>query len=49
LELNGINQLLVYANDNLLSKSINIRKRNTESLLDAGKEIGLEANAEETK
>jgi hypothetical protein len=45
LELNGIHQLLVCANDvNLLDKDINAIKKTTETVLvsDASKETGLE-------
>jgi hypothetical protein len=50
LELNGTHQLLVYADDiNLLRDSTNIIKQNTETLLDASRNIGLEINAEKTK
>jgi hypothetical protein len=43
-------QLLVYADDvNLLGDNIDTLKKNTETLIDANKEVGLEADTEETK
>jgi hypothetical protein len=50
LELNGTHQLLAYADDgNLLGCSVNTIKENSETLLDASRDIGLETHAEDTK
>jgi hypothetical protein len=50
LEVNGTHQLLAYADDvTLLGDGINTIKENSETLLEAGRDIGLEINAEETK
>jgi hypothetical protein len=50
LKLNGTHQLLVYADDiNILGGSIHTIRKNTEALVVASKEIGLEVNAEKTK
>jgi hypothetical protein len=50
LKLNGARQLLAYADDvNLLGDNIDTINRNTETLIDASKEVGLEVNVEKTK
>jgi retron-type reverse transcriptase len=50
LKVNGTHQLLAYADDvNLLGDTIDTVKKNTETLIDASKEIGLEINVEKTK
>jgi hypothetical protein len=41
---------LAYADDvNLLGDNIDIINKNTETLIDASKEVGLEVNVEKTK
>jgi hypothetical protein len=48
--LNGTRQLLAYAGDvNLLEDNIDTINKNTETLIDASKEFGLEVNVEKTK
>jgi len=49
LKLNGAHQLLVYADVNILGRSIYTIKKNREAIVFASKEIGLEANAAKTK
>jgi hypothetical protein len=50
LKLNGTHQLLAYADDvNLLGVNIDAVNKNTETLIDASKEVGLEVNVEKTK
>jgi hypothetical protein len=49
LKLNGTHQLLAYTDDvNLLGDSIYTTKKNTETLIDASKEVDLEVNVEKT-
>jgi hypothetical protein len=43
LKLNGTRQLMAYADN------IDTLKKNTETLIDAGKEVGLEINVEKIK
>jgi hypothetical protein len=50
LQLNGAYQQLVYADEvNLLGGNVDTIKKNTETLIDTSKEVGLEVNAEKTK
>jgi hypothetical protein len=50
LKLNGTHQLLAYADDmNLLGDNIDTINQNTEPLIDASKEVGLEISAVKTK
>jgi hypothetical protein len=50
LKLNGTHQLLAYNDDaNLLGDNINTINKNTETLIDASKEVGLEVNVVKIK
>jgi hypothetical protein len=50
LKLNGTLRLLAYADDvNLLGNNADNIKKNTETLTDASREVGLEINIEKTK
>ena len=50
LKLNGTHQLLAYVDDvNILAESIHTLTENTEALVAATREIGLEVNADKTK
>jgi hypothetical protein len=50
LKLNGAHQLLAYADDvNLLGDNTDTINKNTQTLIDASKVVGLEVNVEKTK
>jgi hypothetical protein len=50
LKLNGTHRLLDYADDvNLLGDDIDTIKKNTKTLIDSSKEVGLQINVEKTK
>jgi hypothetical protein len=50
LKLNGTHQILAYADDvNLLGDKIDTINKNTETLIDASKVVGLEVDVEKTK
>ena len=50
MKLNGIHQLLVYADDvNILGGSRHTLKQNAEALVAAARKIGLEVSADKTK
>jgi hypothetical protein len=49
LKLSGTDQLLLYPHDvNLLEDNIDTIKKNTQTLIDANKEVGLEVDTEKT-
>jgi hypothetical protein len=49
-KLNGTHQLLAYSDDvTLLGDNIDTTNKNTESLIDTSKKVGLEVNVEKTK
>jgi hypothetical protein len=50
LKLNATHQLLAYIDDmNLLGDNIESVKKNTETLIDTSKEVGLEIKVEKTE
>ena len=50
LKLNGTHRILVYADDvNILGGSMLTLRKNTEYLVDASKETGLEVNSDKAK
>ena len=50
MKLNGTHQLVIYADDvNIFLGSVHTKKKNTEALVVASKESGLEVNADKTK
>jgi hypothetical protein len=48
LKLNGTHQLLAYADDIYYWRNHRYQTKNTEVLLDASKEVGLEVNPQKT-
>jgi hypothetical protein len=46
LKLSGTHQLLAYADVNLLADNIDSINKNTETLIDVSKEVGLQVNRE---
>jgi hypothetical protein len=49
LKLNGTHQLLGADDVNLLGDNTDTIKKNTETLIDASKDVGREVNTEKTK
>jgi hypothetical protein len=50
LKMNGAHQLLAYADDvNLLGDNIDTVNKNTQTIIDASREVGLDVNVEKSK
>ena len=49
LKLNGTHKLVVYTDVNVLGRSIHTVEQNTKTSVLAGKQIGQDVNAEESK
>ena len=49
MKLNSIRRVFVYADDVTLGRSVNTIEKNTEALIFASKETGLDVNADKTK
>jgi hypothetical protein len=49
MEMNGTHQFLVYTDDVIFVEDVNAMKKDTEALLEASREVGLEVNTEKAK